>query len=157
MAVNAPQSTSSFGIGISMIVFASMRTLGTAACLSWACLVWARAAGGGTKKAHDEHDDSSSMRILPRPCASWIRSIFRCPLVLIDRKFSERKKNSGHEKLLFVWLTNAFSVSLASGGASSASLPASSSTQLPTRTPALYSFLWLDTPIELLWNILTSW
>ena len=75
MAANAPQSASSFGIGISMIVFASMLTLGTAACLTWACLV-SRAAGGGTKKAHDEHDDSSSMRILPRPsCASWIHTI----------------------------------------------------------------------------------
>ena len=76
VAGNAPHSASSFGIDISMIVFASMRTLGTAACLTWACLVWDRAAGGGTRKAHDEQtDDSSSIRILPRPCASWIRTI----------------------------------------------------------------------------------
>ena len=39
-----PQSASSFGIGISMIVFASMRTLAAALagsgklCLRWACL-----------------------------------------------------------------------------------------------------------------------
>ena len=39
VAGNAPHSASSFGIDISMIVFASMRTLGTATCLSWACLV----------------------------------------------------------------------------------------------------------------------
>ena len=81
VAGNAPHSASSFGIDMSMIVFASMRTLGTAArltwaCLTWACLVWARAAGGGTRKAHDEQtDDSSSIKILPRPCASWIRTI----------------------------------------------------------------------------------
>ena len=53
-------------------------------------------------------------------------------------------------------IMNFFSVSLPSGGASSASLPASSSTQLPTRTPDLYSFLWLDTPMELLWNMLQA-
>ena len=91
MAANAPQSASSFGIGISMIVFASMRTLWTTACPTWACLVWAR-AGGGTKKAHDEHDDSSSMRRLPRPCASWICAIFVGALLSIGlSKFSEIK------------------------------------------------------------------
>ena len=90
MAANAPQSASSFGIGISMIVFASMRTLWTTACPTWACLVWAR-ADGGTKKAHDEHDDSSSMRILPRPCA-WICTIFVGALLSIGlSKFSEIK------------------------------------------------------------------
>ena len=91
MAANAPQSASSFGIGISMIVFASMRTLWTTACPTWACLVWAR-ADGGTKKAHDEHDDSSSMRRLPRPCASWFCAIFVGALLSIGlSKFSEIK------------------------------------------------------------------
>ena len=56
-----PQSASSFGIGISMIVCASMRTLAAALegsgklCLRWAC-----AAGGGTRNAYEKKSTSIS-------------------------------------------------------------------------------------------------
>ena len=62
-----PQSASSFGIGISMIVFASMRTLAAALagsgklCLRWACL-----PPVGTRNAYEKRTSISASWQVPK-------------------------------------------------------------------------------------------
>ena len=69
-----PQSASSFGIGISMIVCASMRTLAAALagsgklCLRWACL-----PPVGTRNAYEK-----SASILQRTSRTGLRGKFAC-------------------------------------------------------------------------------
>ena len=117
---------------------------------SWESKPYARAAGSVKCSA-----DIDAWNLPPNtgPCE---KSMFPSTACFGSARAACPKVDDNSICLLSCACMNAFSVSLASGGAFSASLPASSSTQLPTRTPAWYSFWWLDTPIELLWNIVQA-